>query len=168
MKLPTVAKTTIVFSFISILLVVLGLFISRGSRAEGSAQAEWQPLSKLVSSQQLMQIIADNTAPGANRAEIASAAVGLQKGDLLVVDFETATLCGIGGCAIAAYRVSTGEQLLFTYALQPAGQPIVELAQPSGAELPCLLIADSGDTLTQPALTRSTLCYRNGAWMTEE
>lgn len=164
MKPPTVAKTAISLSCLSLLIAVAGLFISSGSKAESTEQ--WLPLSELVSSQQLTRIVADNTAPSANRAEISQVAVGLSKGDLLVVDFETAALCGRGGCAIAAYRISTGEQLLFTYTSQPAGQPIVELIDRPGVELPCLLIAPSLNAAPQ-GLTRNALCYRDGAWITE-
>ena len=82
MKLSTVTRTTILLSSLSLILAIGGLFISSGSKAESAEQ--WQPLSELVSPQQLTQIIAENTAPSANRAEIASAAVGLQKGDLLM------------------------------------------------------------------------------------
>lgn len=166
MKSLTVARTAIVISSISIILVIAGVFISSGSRAESSEQ--WQPLSELVSPQRLTQIIADNTAPSANRAEIASSAVGLQEGDLLIVDFDTATLCGIGGCAIAGYRVSTGEQILFTYARQlDTNQPIVKLVESPTSELPCLLIAPPINT-TASGLTRDTLCYRDGEWTVEE
>lgn len=166
MKLSTVTRTTIVLSSLSLLLAIGGLFISSGSKAESAEQ--WQPLSELVSSQQLTQIIADNTAPSANRAEIASAAVGLQKGDLLIVDFETSALCGVGGCAIAGYRASTSEQILLTYVRQAsASQPIVEFIERPGVALPCLLIAPP---INVPArgLTQDTLCYRNGAWVTED
>ena len=166
MKLSTVTRTTIVLSSLSLLLAIGGLFISSGSKAESAEQ--WQPLSELVSPQQLTQIIAENTAPSANRAEIASAAVGLQKGDLLVIDFATSALCGVGGCAIAGYRASSGEQILLTYARQPsANQQIVEFVDRPGSELPCLLIAPPINTPAR-GLTRDTLCYRNGAWVTED
>lgn len=166
MKLSTVTRTTIVLSSLSLLLAIGGLFISSGSKAESTEQ--WQPLSRLVSSQQLTQIIADNTAPSANRAEIASSAVGLQKGDLLIVDFETSSLCGVGGCAISGYRASTGEQILLTYVRQAsASQPIVEFIERPGAELPCLLIAPPINTPARE-LTQDTLCYRNGEWVTED
>lgn len=163
MKLPTVAKTAISLSCLSLLIAAAGLFISSGSKAESTEQ--WLPLSELVSSQQLTRIVADNTAPSANRAEISKVAIGLSKGDLLVVDFETAALCGRGGCAITAYKLSTGEQILFTYARQAAGEPIVELVE-RDADLPCLLIAPP---INQPAqgLTKDTLCYRDGGWVTE-
>ena len=128
MKHSTVARTAIALSCLSLLIAIAGLFISDGSKAESTEQ--WIPLSKLVSTQQLTQIVADNTAPSADRAEIAKSAIGISKGDLLVVDFETAALCGRGGCAISAYRLSTNEQILFTYARQAAGEPIVELIDP--------------------------------------
>ena len=166
MKLSTATRTTIVLSSLSLLLAVTGLFISSGSKAESAEQ--WQPLSELVNPQQLIQIVEENTAPSANRAEIASSAVGLQKGDLLVVDFETSALCGVGGCAIAGYKVSTGEQILFTYARQSsASQPIIEFVESSGSELPCLLIAPPINTPAR-GLTRDTLCYRDGKWAAEE
>jgi len=164
MKPSTIAKAAIAISSLSLLLAFAGLFISNDSKAESTKQ--WQPLSEIVSTQQLTQIVADNTTPSANRADIARAAIGISKGDLLVVDFETDALCGRGGCAIVGYRISTGEQILFTYAPQPAGEPIVELVERSGAELPCLIIAPP---INRPAqgLTTDTLCYRSGEWVTE-
>ena len=163
MKHSTVARTAIALSCLSLLIAIAGLFISDGSKAESTEP--WLPLSKLVSPQQLTQIVADNTAPSADRAEIAKSAIGISKGDLLVVDFETAALCGRGGCAISAYRLSTNEQILFTYARQAAGEPIVELIT-RDADLPCLRIAPP---INRPAqgLTKDTLCYRDGAWVTE-
>jgi hypothetical protein len=165
MKSPTVARTTIVLSSLSLLLAIVALFISDGSKAEGTEQ--WHPLSELVSPQQLTQIIADNTAPSADRLEIANTAVGLLEDDLLVIDFKSPQLCGRGGCSIVGYRASTGEQVLSTYALQTgADQPIVELVDRAGAEFPCLLIAPSLGATAQ-GLTRDALCYRDGEWLSE-
>ena len=163
MKLLTVARTAIALSSLSLLIAFAGLFISSGSKAESTEH--WHPLSEIVSTQQLTQIVADNTAPGANRAEIARSAIGLSRGDLLIVDFETSSLCGRGGCAVAGYRISTGEQILFTYALQPASASIIEFVD-RDAELPCLRIAPP---INKPAqgLTKDTLCYRDAAWITE-
>ncbi|MEM9002720.1 MAG: hypothetical protein AAGE59_04235 [Cyanobacteria bacterium P01_F01_bin.86] len=126
----------------------------------------WLLLSNLVGVTKLVDILQENTAPNTDVDEIAHSAVGMVEGDLLVIDFNTPALCGRGGCAIAAYQVSTGEQLLFTYATQPAGEPIVELTERSGAELPCLLIAPPINTTAQ-GLTRDTLCYQDGEWVTE-
>ncbi len=164
MKHSTVPRTAIALSSLSLLIAIAGLFISNGSKAESTEQ--WLPLSELVSPQQLTQIVSDNTAPNANRAQISKSAIGLSKGDLLVVDFETAALCGRGGCAIAGFQISTGEQILFTYAHQSAGQPIVELVEKAGANLPCVSIAPPINRRSQ-GLTRDTLCYRDGAWTTE-
>ncbi|MEN8444845.1 MAG: hypothetical protein ABG776_07525, partial [Cyanobacteria bacterium J06555_13] len=102
-----------------------------------------------------------------DRTAIAESAIGIQQGDLLVVDFQTPQLCGRGGCAIAGYRASTGEQILFTYAFQTGPeQEIVQLFSREGVELPCLLIAPSPNTSAQ-GLTHDALCYRDGQWVTE-
>lgn len=166
MNNPKVAKATIVLCSLSLVLLVVGIVFNVSS-AEGTAAEAWQPLAELVSPAELTQIIADNTAPSADRRAISRTAVGLLEGDLLVIDFKTSQLCGRGGCSIVGYRASTGEQILSTYALQTsADQPIVELVNRAGAELPCLLIAPSLGMAAQ-GLTRDALCYRDGEWQTE-
>lgn len=167
MKHLKAEKLTIVLCSISIVMLTIGLTIGSESKAERSdGKRPWILLSNLVGAEKLVDIIKQNTAPRTDVDEIAQSAVGAVEGDLLVVDFNTSALCGRGGCAIAAYRVSTGEQLLFTYVLQPSGQPIVELTERSGVELPCLLIAPSINSPAQ-GLTRDTLCYRDDEWVTE-
>ena len=167
MKYLTAAKLTIVLCSISLVLFTIGLTIGSESKAERSdGERPWILLSNLVSVDELVNIIEENTAPSSDVDKIASSAVGIIEGDLLVVDFDSSALCGRGGCAISAYRVSTGEQLLFTYAMQPAGQPLAELTRRSGVGLPCLLIALPINTPAK-GLTRDTLCYRNGEWITE-
>jgi len=167
MRYLTAAKLTIVLCAISLVLFTIGLTIGSESRAErANGERPWILLSNLVGVEELVDIVKENTAPSADVDEIASSAVGIIEGDLLVVDFNSSALCGEGGCAISAYRVSTGEQLLFTYAMQSAGQPIAEFTKRAGADLPCLLIAPPINTPAQ-GLTRDTLCYRNGEWITE-
>jgi hypothetical protein len=161
-----VAKATIALCSLSLVLLVVGIVFNISSAEETTATA-WQPLSELVSADELTQIIADNTAPSGDRREIARTAVGLIQDDLLVIDFKTRQLCGIGGCSIVAYRASTGEQILSTYAVQTGpDQPIVELVERAGAEFPCLLISSLVDATAQ-RLTRDALCYRDGEWQTE-
>lgn len=168
MKHIQVPKAVIFLSCLSMVIVTTSILfnIVLPKQVSGAQSDDWQPLSTLVEPEKLLQIVTDNTAPSADRRAISQSAIGVIEGDLLVVDFSTATLCGRGGCVIAAYRVSTGEQLLFTYATQPAGKPIVELIERSGAELPCLLIAPPINTPAQ-GLSLDTLCYRNGEWVTE-
>jgi hypothetical protein len=166
MNNPKAAKLTIALCSLSVVLFVIGI-VFNVSRAEGTTAQAWQPLSELVSADELTQIIADNTASSADRRAISHTAVGLLEDDLLVIDFKTPQLCGRGGCSIVGYRASTGEQILSTYALQTgAGQPIVELVNRAGAEFPCLLIAPSLGATAQ-GLTRDALCYRDGEWQTE-
>ena len=167
MKYIQVPKAVIALSCLSMVVVTSSLLLSIAlpGQVSGAESDDWQPLSTLVEQDTLLQIVTDNTAPSADRAEIAKSAIGLSKGDLLVVDFETAALCGRGGCAVAAYRLSTNEQILFTYARQPAGEPIVELVT-RDADLPCLRIAPPINRQAQ-GLTKDTLCYRGGTWVTE-
>jgi hypothetical protein len=160
------AKLAIALCCVSLVMFTIGLTIGSESKAERSdGERPWILLSNLVGVEKLVDIIEENTAPRADIDEIASSAVGIIEGDLLVVDFNTSSLCGRGGCAIAAYRVSTGKRLLFTYVLQTSpDQPIVELVNEAGVELPCLLLAPSLGATTQG---RDTLCYRDGEWQTE-
>lgn len=168
MKHIQVPKAVIVLSCLSMVIVTTSLLLNivLPGRVSGAQSDDWQPLSALVEPDKLLQIVTDNTAPSADSREISQSAIGMIAGDLLVVDFNSSALCGRGGCGISAYKVSTGEQLLFTYATQPARQPIVELTERSGVELPCLLIAPPINTPAQ-GLTRDTLCYRDGEWVTE-
>lgn len=122
----------------------------------------WQPLSELVDEAMLTSIITENTAPSADRAAIAASAIGIEKDDLLVVDFQSASLCGAGGCAIAAYIASTGDSILFTYANRSAPtEGIVEIVDKEDGSLPCISI------LTMGAVGPETICYRDNDWITE-
>lgn len=169
MKYIQVPKAVIVLSCLSMVVVIASLILNivLPGQVSGAESDDWQPLSALVEPDKLLQIVTDSTAPRADRQAIARSAIGMIDGDLLVVGFNTSALCGRGGCAIAAYKISTSEQLLFTYALRPSEQPIVELTERSGVDLPCLLIAPPINTPAQE-LTRDTLCYRGGEWVTEE
>ena len=168
MKYVTVAKLAIVICSTSMILFAGSLIVGSASSGEKFEENKrpWLLLSNLVGVTKLVDILQENTAPNTAIDEIAHSAVGIIEGDLLVVDFNSSALCGRGGCAIAVYRVSTGEQLLFTYATQPAGEPIVELTERSGVELPCLLIAPPINTPAQ-GIVRDTLCYRDGEWVME-
>lgn len=168
MKHIQVPKAVIVLSCLSIVIVTTSILfnIVLPGQVSGAQSDDWQPLSTLLEPEKLLQIVTDNTTPSADRQAISRAAVGIIEGDLLVVDFNSSALCGRGGCAIAVYRISTSEQLLFTYATQLDGEPLVELTERSGVELPCLLMAPPINTTAQ-GLTRDTLCYQDGEWVTE-
>lgn len=129
---------------------------------KAEASSEWQPLSEIVDTQLLTQIITENTAPSANRDEIAASAIGKKQSDLLVIDFQSTSLCGIGGCAIAAYNFSTEERILFTYANRPTlDEEIVEIVEKDTESLPCISFIRGNET--EPA----TICYRENEWVTE-
>ena len=165
MKQSTSLKATLLLSCVSITLFLA--LVSTGfspTQASNETEDAWHALSELVEKDKLTAIVTDNTAPSADHASIAENAIGLQKGDLLVIDFATTDLCGRGGCAISAYRISTGEQLLFTYA-QRGSSGLVELIETEGAELPCLVISPSIDRASEG---RDVLCYRAGEWVTED
>ena len=170
MKHIQVPKAVIVLSCLSMVIVTTSILLNiiLPGRVSGAQSDNWQTLSALVEPDKLLQIVTDNTAPSADRREISQSAIGMIEGDLLVVDFNSSALCGRGGCAIAAYRVSTGERLLFIYVSQPSGQPIVELTQRSGVELPCLLISPSSAAISEQRTTRETLCYRDDEWTVED
>ena len=164
MKQRTSFKATILLSSISIALFLA--LISTGfspTQASNETEDAWQFLSELVDKDELTAIVADNTAPNADHSAIAENAIGLQECDLLVIDFASNSLCGRGGCAIAAYRISTGEQLLFTYA-QRGSSGLVELVEKDGVELPYLAMSPSIDRASE---ARDVLCYRAGEWTTE-
>lgn len=155
----------------SVAIAVAGLslivgFISYRAIAMTNADQEWQPLAELVTSEKLSEIVAESTAPSANRAEIASSAIGYEQSDLLLVDFDTPTLCGIGGCALAGYRTSTGERILAVYVQRSSpDEPIVEVVEKEGFDLPCLLVpTDPNDEDFFAETDEDTLCYKNGAW----
>ena len=162
-------KATIAISCLSIVLFLVLLSVGFSPiRASGTEKADsWQPLSELTDREQLSAIIADNTAPSADRTEIMQNATALQKGDILVIDFASASLCGRGGCAIAAYRVSTGEQLLFTYTARRSGSGLVELIEREGADLPCIVLSPFINSAARESITE-VMCYRSGEWFTED
>ena len=154
----------------SIAVAVAGLslivgFVSYRAIAMTSNQM-WQPLTELVTSEKLSEIVAESTAPGADNSEIATSAIGYEQGGLLLVDFNTPTLCGFGGCALAGYRTSTGERVLTVYVKRthPDG-PIVEVVEKEGFDLPCLFVPpDPNDENFFAETERDILCYQDGVW----
>ena len=143
MKHIQVPKAVIFLSCLSMVIVTASILLNivLPGRVSGAQSEDWELLSTLLEPEKLLQIVTDNTAPSADRRAISQSAVGAIEGDLLVVDFNSSSLCGRGGCAIAAYRVSTGE-------------------------LPCLLLAPPVNT-PELGATRDTLCYQDGEWVTE-
>lgn len=149
-------KTSIFLAMLAMCMVALGVIVGL---PKAEASSEWQPLSNLVSRTELTNIIAENTAPNADRDAIAGSAIGYKQGDLLVVDFQSTTLCGVGGCAVAAYQVSTGDRILFTYANRAnSSSEIAEIIESEDANTPCLQLSFRGQR--QP----ETLCYTGREW----
>ena len=155
----------------SVSVAVAGLssivgFVSYRAIAMTNNNQAWQPLAGLVSSAKLSEIVAESTAPGADRAEIAASATGYEQGDLLLIDFNTPTLCGIGGCALAGYQTSTGERILAVYVERSSpNEPIVEVVEREGFDLPCLLVPpDPNDENFFEETKKDTLCYQDGLW----
>lgn len=151
-------------------IATLGLiagFVSYRAIAMSEPAQPWQPLSALVTPERLTYIVAESTAPSANREEIAASAIGYQQGDLLLVDFNTPTLCGVGGCALAGYQPSTGERVLALYVKHTsADKPLVEVVDKAGFELPCLLVPpEPEDNSIFEETDKDALCYQNGAWL---
>lgn len=147
--------------------IALGLvvgFVSYRAIANPTAQ-NWQPLTELVTPEKLTEIVAESTAPSADREAIAASAIGYEQHDLLLVDFDTPDLCGIGGCALAGYRPSTGERVLAVYVERISiDEPIVEVVDKTGFELPCLLVPPSQEESIFQEVEKDTLCYQDGSW----
>lgn len=158
----------------SIAIAVAGLsllagFVSYRAIAMNEPSQQWQPLSELVTAEKLAAIMAESTAPGADREAVAASAIGYKQDDLLLVDFNTLTLCGAGGCALAGYRSSTGESVLTVYVQRTRpDEPIVEVVKQPGFELPCLLVPpDPEDENIFQEIDKDKLCYQNGSWLTQ-
>ena len=103
---------------LAIAITGLGLtvgFISYRAIAVTANDQQWQPLSNIITPEKLTEIVAESTAPSADRDVIAQSALGYEQNDLILVDFNTPTLCGAGGCALAGYQASTGERILAVY-----------------------------------------------------
>ena len=155
-------------------LIVLTIFVIAGlsyfgfSRAIAQSENEqpWQPLSELINPEKLSAMVAENTSPSTDRRIIENSALGYQQGNLLLVDFNTPGMCGIGGCALAGYRSSTEERILAIYVQRIApNEPIVEIVDQPGFELPCLLVPpDPNDENILAETDKDTLCYWNGTW----
>lgn len=156
-------------TYIAIAVAGLSLvagFISYRAIAMNETTQPWQPLSELVTAAKLTEIVTESTAPSADREAIAASAVGYEQGDLLLVDFNTPTLCGIGGCALAGYQTSTGKRVLAVYVQRTSpDEPIVEVIDQPGFSLPCLLVPpDPEDENIFEETDKDTLCYQNGSW----
>lgn len=147
------------------LSLAVGVVSYRAIAITASGQA-WRPLSEIVAPEKLAEIVAESTAPSADRNAIAQSALGYEQNDLLLVDFNTPTLCGIGGCALAGYQTSTGERILAVYVERTsADEPLVEVIEQPGFELPCLLVPPAPDENSIFQETdKDTLCYQDGAW----
>lgn len=154
---------------LTVVTVAIGFatgFTSYRAIAMSEPAQPWQPLSALVTPERLTDIVAESTAPSANRKEIAASAMGYKQGDLLLVDFNTPTLCGVGGCALAGYQPSTGERILALYVKRTsADKPLVEVVDKAGFELPCLLVPpEPEDNSIFEETDKDTLCYQDGGW----
>lgn len=156
---------------ISLVIAIAGLgltigFASYRAVAVTANNQLWRPLSEIVTTEKLTEIVAENTAPSADREEIAQSALGYEQNDLLLVDFNTPTLCGAGGCALAGYQTSTEERVLTVYVERTnADEPLVEVIDQSGNDLPCLLVPPAHDDNSIFQETdKDMLCYREGAW----
>ncbi len=156
---------------ISLVIAIAGLgltigFVSYRAVAVTANNQVWQPLSEIVTPEKLSEIVAENTAPSADQDAIAQSALGYEQNDLLLVDFNTPTLCGAGGCALAGYQTSTEERVLTVYVERiSADAPIVEVIDQPGFELPCLLVPPAPDDNSIFQETgKDTLCYRDGSW----
>ena len=155
----------------SLVIAITGLgltlgFISYRAIAVTANNQSWQLLSEIVAPERLAEIVTESTSPSANRNEIAQLALGYEQSDLLLVDFNTPTLCGAGGCAVAGYRTSTGERILAVYVERThVDEPIVEVIDQPGNELPCLRVPPAPDDNSIFQETdRDMLCYQDGSW----
>lgn len=158
----------------SIAVAVAGLslvigFVSYRAIAMADTNQMWQPLAELVTPEELSEIVAESTGPSADREAIASSTIGYKQGDLLLVDFNTPNLCGAGGCALAGYQLSTGERVLAVYVARTSpDEPIVEVVEREGFELPCLLVPpDPNDENIFAETSRDTLCYQDESWVVQ-
>lgn len=153
---------------IFLVIAVIGLSLAIGivsyRAIANPTEQNWQPLSDLVPPEKLAEIVAENTAPSANREAIAASAIGYEQSGLLLVDFNTTSLCGVGGCALAGYQLSTGERILSTYT-HTSGEPIVEVVERDGFELPCLFVHTTPRSLSQQE--KDVLCYEGDHWEVE-
>ena len=146
-------------------LSLIAGFVSYRAIAGPTAVQNWQPLLALVTPEKLAAIVAESTAPSADRAEIAASAIGYRQNDLLLVDFHTPSLCGMGGCALAGYRPSTGERVLAVYVERTSvNEPLVEVVEKAGFELPCLLVPPSQEESIFQETEKDTLCYQDESW----
>lgn len=147
------------------LTLAVGIVSYRAIAVTANGRA-WQPLSEIVTSEKLAEIVAESTAPSADRDAIAQSALGYEQSGLLLVDFNTPTLCGTGGCALAGYQTSTGERVLAVYVERTnADEPLVEVIDQPGSDLPCLLVPPAPDDHSIFQETdEDMLCYQEGAW----
>lgn len=147
------------------LSLAVGVVSYRAIAVTASGQT-WRPLSEIVTTEKLAEIVAESTAPSADRSAIAQSALGYEQNDLLLVDFNTPTLCGIGGCALAGYQTSTGERVLAVYVERTnTDEPLVEVIDQPGSDLPCLLVPPaSDDNSIFQETDEDMLCYREGGW----
>jgi hypothetical protein len=82
----------------------------------------------------------------------------------MLVDFNSSTMCGVGGCALLAYRTDTQEQILATYIQQGReDNAIVEMVTNEAFNLPCLLVP-SDDVSSVIENDKDMVCYDGAEW----
>jgi hypothetical protein len=140
-------------------LVVIGTFTTLSL---ATPDALWQPLMSVTDNSR--QIIIDNTAPSADHDRLEQSALSIELNGLMLVDFNSPTMCGVGGCALLAYRTDTQEQILATYIRQGRDdEALVEMVVNEAFDLPCLLIpADNTSAVIEN--DKDMLCYDGGKW----
>jgi hypothetical protein len=140
-------------------LVVIGTFATLGFATTGTT---WQPLMSVTDNSR--QIIIDNTAPSADHDRLEQSALSIELNGLMLVDFNSPTMCGAGGCALLAYRTDTQEQILATYIKQgKEDEALVEIVENEAFDLPCLLIP-ADDTSSVIESDKDMVCYDGDEW----
>jgi hypothetical protein len=140
-------------------IIAIGAFTTLGL---ATPDTRWQPLMSMTDNSR--QIIIDNTAPSADYNRLEQSAIAIELNGLMLVDFNSPTMCGAGGCALLAYRTDTQEQILTTYIKQGRDDDaLVEMVTNEAFDLPCLLIPPD-DTSAVMENDKYMVCYDGGEW----
>jgi hypothetical protein len=140
-------------------LVVIGTFATLGL---ATPDTRWQPLMSMTDNSR--EIIIANTAPSADHDRLEQSAISIERNGLMLVDFNSSTMCGVGGCALLAYRTDTQEQILATYIQQGReDNAIVEMVTNEVFNLPCLLVP-SDDVSSVIENDKDMVCYDGAEW----
>lgn len=165
----------ILASIAVVILCLILLVLSRNNKIRQSPLS-WQPSTQVVSNELLQTALQQNISVSSDKTAIDEKKVLILpipssgKGKLYIFDFNTAKLCGSGGCLYAVYTQSGKSVLsLLLDSRLPKGVSLFELDEGTRNGFNCLVVAQSNNE----GVLRNRYCYEGrgfakvNSWITK-